>query len=197
MHPWLSEALPAFAFPRNTNKLTTTTVPGSSQRFLDKSRLLTADCVAYDLEDSVTPHKKPEARSLVRGALDQPAPEGIRERAVRINSVDSGLALGDLTEVVSFCGHIYMRAWVANVSAQIPQPQHNRHPQSKLRIRPHICHGRDLAHPPSLTLLRVTGASEPNMPPKARAPSHSLVRFPLLSQAPHAAGGHKRGGFAR
>lgn len=77
------------------------TVPGSSQRFIDKSRTLSADCVAYDLEDSVTPHKKVEARGLVRRALDQPAPEGIRERAVRINSVDSGLALGDLTEVVS------------------------------------------------------------------------------------------------
>lgn len=34
--------------------------------------------------------------------MDQPAPNHIRERAVRINSVDSGLALGDLTEVV--CG---------------------------------------------------------------------------------------------
>lgn len=56
--------------------------------------------MAYDLEDSVTPHKKAEARSLVRRALDEPAPQGIRERAVRINSVDSGLALGDLTEVV-------------------------------------------------------------------------------------------------
>lgn len=76
-------------------------VPGSSQRFLDKSRSLTADCVTYDLEDSVTPHMKAEARSLVRRAIDQAAPPGIRERAVRINSVDSGLALGDLTEVVS------------------------------------------------------------------------------------------------
>jgi citrate lyase subunit beta-like protein len=44
---------------------------------------------------------KAEARGLVRRAIDQPAPAGIRERAVRINSVDSGLALGDLTEVVS------------------------------------------------------------------------------------------------
>lgn len=44
---------------------------------------------------------KAEARSLVRRAIDQPTPEKIRERAVRINSVDSGLALGDLTEVVS------------------------------------------------------------------------------------------------
>lgn len=44
---------------------------------------------------------KAEARGLVRRAIDQPTPAGIRERAVRINSVDSGLALGDLTEVVS------------------------------------------------------------------------------------------------
>lgn len=49
----------------------------------------------------MTPHRKAEARALVRRALDQPAPPGIRERAVRINSVQSGLAEGDLTEVVS------------------------------------------------------------------------------------------------
>jgi citrate lyase beta subunit len=75
-------------------------VPGSSQRFLDKSLSLSTDCIVYDLEDSVTRHKKVEARALVREALDQPAPLGIRERAVRINSVNSGLALGDLTVVV-------------------------------------------------------------------------------------------------
>ncbi|OKL63916.1 hypothetical protein UA08_00478 [Talaromyces atroroseus] len=85
---------------RNSLRRALLYVPGSSQRFLDKSRSLAADCVAYDLEDSVTPHKKAEARTLVRRALDQPAPLQIRERAVRINSVDSGLALGDLTEVL-------------------------------------------------------------------------------------------------
>ncbi|KAJ5504033.1 Pyruvate/Phosphoenolpyruvate kinase [Penicillium fimorum] len=85
---------------RNTLRRSLLYVPGSSQRFLDKSRSLTADCVAYDLEDSVTPHMKAEARSLVRRAIDQAAPPGIRERAVRINSVDSGLALRDLTEIL-------------------------------------------------------------------------------------------------
>ncbi|KAL4913356.1 Pyruvate/Phosphoenolpyruvate kinase-like domain-containing protein [Aspergillus aurantiobrunneus] len=85
---------------RNTLRRSLLYIPGSSQRFIDKSRSLTADCVTYDLEDSVTPHKKAEARSLVRRALDQPAPSSIRERAVRINSVDSGLALADLTEVL-------------------------------------------------------------------------------------------------
>ncbi|KAK1142551.1 hypothetical protein N8T08_007526 [Aspergillus melleus] len=85
---------------RNTLRRSLLYIPGSSQRFLDKSRSLTADCVAYDLEDSVTPHKKAEARSLVRRALELPPTQGIRERAVRINSVDSGLALADLTEVL-------------------------------------------------------------------------------------------------
>ncbi|KDB27544.1 hypothetical protein H109_00705 [Trichophyton interdigitale MR816] len=75
-------------------------VPGSSQRMLDKSRMLSVDCIAYDLEDSVTPSKKAEARRLVRAALDLPSPAGVRERAVRINSVGSGLALADLTEVL-------------------------------------------------------------------------------------------------
>ncbi|KAL8243618.1 hypothetical protein R6Q59_009876 [Mikania micrantha] len=75
-------------------------VPGSSQRFLDKSRTLKVDTVAYDLEDSVTPGRKAEARALVRKAIDQEIPEGIKERAVRINSVGSGLALADLEEVL-------------------------------------------------------------------------------------------------
>lgn len=75
-------------------------MPGSSQKFLDKSRTLTADCVTYDLEDSVTPNRKAEARTLIRKALDQSLPTNIKERAVRINSVSSGLALQDLTEVL-------------------------------------------------------------------------------------------------
>ena len=67
---------------------------------LDKSRGLNVDCVAYDLEDSVTPGKKAEARSNLRQLLEQPRAANIREQAVRINSVDSGYALDDLTEVV-------------------------------------------------------------------------------------------------
>ena len=77
------------------------TVPGSSQKMLDKSRDLTVDCVAYDLEDSVTPAKKPEARKAIKEFLNQPRAKGIRENSVRINAVGSGLALDDLSVVVS------------------------------------------------------------------------------------------------
>ncbi|KAI9775750.1 MAG: hypothetical protein M1835_005712 [Candelina submexicana] len=67
---------------------------------LDKSRSLNVDCIAYDLEDSVTPSKKAEARSNIKAHLNQPRAAGIREQAVRINGVDSGLALDDLTEIL-------------------------------------------------------------------------------------------------
>ena len=67
---------------------------------LDKSRGLEVDCIAYDLEDSVTPSQKPEARKAVTSFLSQPRATGIGENAVRINAVESGLALDDLREVV-------------------------------------------------------------------------------------------------
>ncbi|KAL8867633.1 MAG: hypothetical protein Q9174_005533 [Haloplaca sp. 1 TL-2023] len=75
-------------------------VPGSSHKMLEKSRSLDVDCVAYDLEDSVTRSQKPEARSNVRQFLQQPRSANVRDNAVRINSVGSGLAVDDLTEVL-------------------------------------------------------------------------------------------------
>jgi len=70
-------------------------------RFLEKSRGLTAvDSVAYDLEDSVTPSKKPEGRRNILEILNRDRVAGIREQAVRINSVGSGFAEDDLTEIL-------------------------------------------------------------------------------------------------
>lgn len=68
-------------------------------RFLEKSRGITVDTIAYDLEDSVTPGKKAEARHNLRDILSRDRSSSIKEQAVRINSVDSGYALDDLTEV--------------------------------------------------------------------------------------------------
>lgn len=70
-------------------------------RFLEKSRnIAPVDSIAYDLEDSVTPNKKPEGRRNVLEILNRPRAPGIREQAVRINAVDSGYALEDLTTVL-------------------------------------------------------------------------------------------------
>lgn len=75
-------------------------VPSSSKKMLDKATTMTVDTVAYDLEDSVAPSKKAEARQNLSSVLSQPRPSTIRETCVRINAVDSGLALADLTEIL-------------------------------------------------------------------------------------------------
>ncbi|KAL5116949.1 hypothetical protein ACEQ8H_005167 [Pleosporales sp. CAS-2024a] len=67
---------------------------------IEKSFAMHADNVTYDLEDSVAPHMKSEARANLRSVLHKPRPSGIKELCVRINSVDSGLALQDLTDVL-------------------------------------------------------------------------------------------------
>jgi len=79
-------------------------------KFLEKSRGIGVDCIAYDLEDSVTPSKKAEARNNLRSILSRDRASNIKEQAVRINSVDSGYALDDLTEVVR--AHL----WVTGLS---------------------------------------------------------------------------------
>lgn len=75
-------------------------VPGSSSKMLAKSQSLALDCATYDIEDSVTPALKSEARSNIRHLLNGPRSSNIRENAVRINSLQSGLALNDLTAVL-------------------------------------------------------------------------------------------------
>ncbi|EEP75790.1 conserved hypothetical protein [Uncinocarpus reesii 1704] len=75
-------------------------VPGSNRRMLEKSRSIAVDCVAYDLEDSVTFSQKDEARKMVRNEIDQTKPDSIREQSVRINSVGSGLAEKDLEQML-------------------------------------------------------------------------------------------------
>ena len=67
---------------------------------LDKSRGLTADCVAYDLEDSVTSNRKAKARFIVKKFLKQPRADGIKECAIRINAVGSGHEADDIEAVV-------------------------------------------------------------------------------------------------
>ncbi|PQM48621.1 (3S)-malyl-CoA thioesterase [Mycobacterium talmoniae] len=47
-------------------------VPGSSQKMIDKAKSLPADEVFLDLEDAVAPDAKPAARTRVAAALAAP-----------------------------------------------------------------------------------------------------------------------------
>ena len=59
-------------------------VPGNVPKFIDKAHERGADCVLVDLEDSVQPAQKPEARAMLAGTLKGvvsqrlvPSPDGL------------------------------------------------------------------------------------------------------------------------
>jgi citrate lyase subunit beta/citryl-CoA lyase len=74
-------------------------VPGDSERKFAKARGSGADALILDLEDSVAPAQKVSARANVAAMLDD---ESARAWSffVRVNPLDSGLALDDLASVV-------------------------------------------------------------------------------------------------
>lgn len=70
-------------------------MPGSNPRALEKARSLPADVVILDLEDSVAPDAKAEARDAVLRAVAEGG-FGPREVVVRINGLDTPWGLDDL-----------------------------------------------------------------------------------------------------
>jgi citrate lyase subunit beta/citryl-CoA lyase len=77
-------------------------IPGDSDKKLGKADGSGADALILDLEDSVAPPNKPLARQLVPAFLqDRPASKRKSQLWVRINPLDSGLALTDLAAIVA------------------------------------------------------------------------------------------------
>ena len=70
---------------------------------LTKSLSLPSDNITYDLEDSVTPDRKPAARTLLADHLRAlpSRPKTMGELAVRINAVSTPFALHDLTALAA------------------------------------------------------------------------------------------------
>ena len=72
--------------------------PGNRPDRLRKAASYPADCLVFDLEDSVPLAAKVRARSCVAQALQDLALDA-RERCVRINSLESGFGAQDLTSL--------------------------------------------------------------------------------------------------
>lgn len=76
-------------------------VPGDSERKMEKAAASGADSLILDLEDSVAPSRKAEARKIVASFLGN-APRGPQSAKliVRVNALDTGMTEDDLTAVV-------------------------------------------------------------------------------------------------
>lgn len=70
-------------------------VPALNEKALAKLFSLDCDAVVIDLEDSIAPSKKAEAREAVRGFLEAREPDG-KEVVIRINSLSSEWGRDDL-----------------------------------------------------------------------------------------------------
>jgi citrate lyase subunit beta/citryl-CoA lyase len=78
-------------------------VPGSRPRFHEKADLSAADMIFFDLEDSVAPSAKEQAREQVVQALRTYRYEG-KLRGVRVNAVDTRWCADDIRHVVEGAG---------------------------------------------------------------------------------------------
>ena len=78
-------------------------VPGSNPRFLEKAQGLRSDQVFLDLEDSVAPLAKPEARRNIVEVLNS-GDWGDRVRTVRVNDWTTSWTYRDVVEVVEAAG---------------------------------------------------------------------------------------------
>jgi citrate lyase subunit beta/citryl-CoA lyase len=75
-------------------------IPADSPRKLEKGRLSGADALILDLEDSISPARKTEARSTALAFLKEASSAQVRPQLiVRINGLDTGLTDADLDVV--------------------------------------------------------------------------------------------------
>lgn len=88
---------------RNLPRRSCLSVPGSSERFLQKGPSIPADMTFLDLEDSVAPLEKVEARGKVVDAIKN-LDWGDRVLCVRVNAWDTKWTYGDVIEVVGSAG---------------------------------------------------------------------------------------------
>jgi len=75
-------------------------VPGDSERKLAKGLAGNADALILDLEDAVSVERIDVARGMVREALKGQRDRSRQQLWVRINPIDSPLALGDLAAIM-------------------------------------------------------------------------------------------------
>ena len=88
---------------RNLPRRSCLSVPGSSERFLEKAPTIPADMSFLDLEDSVVPLEKEAARGKVVNAIRE-LPWDDRVLCVRVNAWDTKWTYQDVIEVVGGAG---------------------------------------------------------------------------------------------
>ena len=75
-------------------------VSAHEARHIEKSRILHTDCIVFDLQESVPPAQKKQAREILVKSFEN-SNFGYSEKIIRINSLDSEWGMDDLRAAVS------------------------------------------------------------------------------------------------
>lgn len=104
---WIPDMIPQSRYEtgRDRFRMSRLYLPGNTPRMMLNAGIHQPDGIILDLEDSVAPGRKDEARILVRNALRQVDFYGA-ERMVRINQLPGGLQ--DLEEIVPHHVHVIL-----------------------------------------------------------------------------------------
>lgn len=104
---FLQDMLPQNQYKSSKNRIRRSRLylPGNNPRLMINAGIYSADGIILDLEDSVSPDKKDEARILVRNALRRLDFNGA-ERMVRINQLPEGIK--DLKFIVPHNVHLIL-----------------------------------------------------------------------------------------
>ena len=90
-------------------------MPGANERALEKAKSLEADSLILDLEDSVAPDAKAEARTKVAAAV-KAGGFGRRELVIRINGLDTPWGVDDLKMAAAVNPHAVLVPKVAGAT---------------------------------------------------------------------------------
>ncbi len=138
-------------------------IPGNSPKMLSKAPGLPADTIVPDLEDSVPPEEKANARAVLSEHLPGLAAAG-RPVFVRCNGMTTGMTWDDLKAIVSrhiagiSIGKMESREMALELSALLTVLEHERGlPEGYTKIIPWIETGKGIAN------VREIAASTPRM----------------------------------
>ena len=125
-------------------------VPGDAPTKIGKAAGTGADALILDLEDSVAISRKPEARVVTSAGLKQRTPN--LQYWVRVNPLDSGMTLADLTAVMPAGpdGIVLPKAESgADITLSRIISTHSRSSRASRQARPKSCRSPAKPQPPS------------------------------------------------
>jgi citrate lyase subunit beta/citryl-CoA lyase len=172
-------------------------LPASNVRAIAKARTLPADVIILDLEDSVAPDAKAEARAAAVAAL-QAGGFGSREVVIRVNGLNTPWGADDIAAAVQAAPHAVLVPKIDGPADVIAcherlaaAPEHTRlwTMVETCAVVPHLDAVAACAAETRLSLF-VMGLNDLAKEMRARLVPHRMIFLPVLVQAVIAARAH-------